>query len=73
MSTYSQPALARYRDRVTDLMQAGEPFGHVEAAIDVADLTEDEKAALWLLAFSMRDQRDQRQDAYAYLSQLSYA
>jgi hypothetical protein len=72
-ATHPKPALVRYRDEVTDLMEAGEPFGHVETAIDRADLTEDEKAALWLFAFCMRDQGDQRQDAHAYLLHLSYA
>jgi hypothetical protein len=51
--TYARPAMASYRDAVTELLEAGEPFGEVEEAIDeVADLSEDEKAALWLLAFS---------------------
>ena len=53
--TYTQPLLASHRDTVTELMEAGEPFGEVEEAIDLAgDLNEDAKAALWLLAFSMR-------------------
>jgi hypothetical protein len=45
--------MASYRDAVTELIQAGEPFGVVEAAINgISELTEDQKAALWLLAFS---------------------
>ena len=53
--TYARPAFVSYRDAVTELVEAGEPFGEVEEAIDgVADLDEDEKAALWLLAFSHR-------------------
>ena len=35
---------------------------------EAAELTEDEKAALWLMAFSMRDRREQRQSAAAHLS-----
>jgi hypothetical protein len=67
--TYAGPALASYRDRVTELMQAGEPFGEVEDAIDqVADLTEDAKAALWLLAFSLRDPCEQERAARAHLA-----
>jgi len=31
-ATYAEPALARYRDSVTELMEAGEPFGAVEDA-----------------------------------------
>jgi hypothetical protein len=54
--TYARPAMAGYRDAVTELLEAGEPFGEVENAIDkVAELNEDEKAALWLLAFSQRN------------------
>jgi hypothetical protein len=71
--THPRPALSRYQDAIMDRMNAGESFGDVEDAIDIADLTEDEKAALWLLAFSMRDPRDQRRDARAYLTHLAYA
>jgi len=53
--TYAEPALARYRDLVTELMGAGEPFGAVEDAIDAnGSLSEEAKAALWLLAFSLQ-------------------
>jgi hypothetical protein len=53
--------MASYRDAVTELFKAGEPFGDIEVAIDeVADLSKDEKAALWLFAFSLRDQSDQQ-------------
>jgi hypothetical protein len=47
-----------YCGTVRNLIQAGESFGEVEHAIDSTELKEDAKAALWLLAFSMRDQRD---------------
>ena len=64
-----RPALASYRDSVTELVEAGEEFGDIEFAIDaVPDLTDDQKAALWLLAFSMRDAGDQQRDVQAYLS-----
>jgi hypothetical protein len=67
--TDSRSALAGYRDTVTELMRAGEPFGEVEDAIDqVADLTEDAKAALWLLAFSLRDPCDQVRGARGHLA-----
>jgi hypothetical protein len=50
-------------------MNAGEPFGEVEDAIGaIADLTDDEKAALWLYAFSLRDPAHQQQDARAHLA-----
>ena len=67
--TYAGPALASYRDNVTELMEAGEPFGEVEDAIDrVADLTEDAKAALWLLAFALREPCEQVRAARAHLA-----
>jgi hypothetical protein len=69
--TYAGPALASYRDEVTGLMQAGEPFSAVEDAIDEsANLTEEAKAALWLLAFSMRAPGDQLRDAHAHVAAL---
>jgi hypothetical protein len=58
--TETRPALASYRDRVTELIEAGEPFAVVEHAIDeCSGVSEDARAALWLLAFSMRDRREQ--------------
>jgi hypothetical protein len=67
--TDARPALASYRDSVTVLMRAGEPFGEVEDAIDqLGDVSDDAKAALWLLAFSLRDPRDQVSAARAHLA-----
>jgi hypothetical protein len=69
--TQRMPALARYRDAVAEQIKAGEPFGQVEDAIDaVAQLTTDEKAALWLFAFSLRDPAEQQLDARAHLAAL---
>jgi hypothetical protein len=66
--TQLRPALARYRDAVASQMRAGEPFGHVEDAIDrVDDLNQEEKAALWLFAFSLREPAEQQSDARAHL------
>jgi hypothetical protein len=66
-----RPALASYRDAVTELVRAGERFGNVEAAIDeVPDLTLDEKAALWMFAFSLRDWDEQERAAPAHLTAL---
>lgn len=67
-STYSKSDFLRYRDGVSDLMRAGEPFDEVEDVIELADVTEDQKAALWLLAFCMRDPSDQQRDAKAHLA-----
>jgi hypothetical protein len=72
MSGTQRPTdLAGYRDALTARLEAGEPFGDVEDSIDsVADLSLDEKAALWLYAFSLRDVADQQLDARAQLSYL---
>lgn len=68
-ATQQRQPLVRYRDAVTDLMESGEEFGDVEEAIDVLpDLTLDQKAALWLFAFSLRDPNEQRLDARAHLA-----
>lgn len=51
-------AFASYRDAVAELIESGEPFGVVEDAIDdFAEPSEDTRAALWLLAFMMHEQR----------------
>jgi hypothetical protein len=67
--THLSPAVTSYRDAVAERVNAGEPFGDLEDAIDeVADLTEDQKAALWLFAFSLRDPSEQQLDARAHLA-----
>jgi hypothetical protein len=64
-------ALTTYRDAVARRIRGGEPFGTVEDDIDdVADFTQDEKAALWLYAFSLRPPADQQVDARAHLASL---
>jgi hypothetical protein len=51
------------------MIQGGELFGDVEDVIDeVVDLTQEQKAALWLFAFSLRDPAEQRLDARAHLA-----
>jgi hypothetical protein len=66
------PPLASYRDAVTELMDKGASFGDIEDAIDeVVALTLDEKAALWLFAFSLRGQEVQQRDARAHLAALA--
>jgi hypothetical protein len=63
------PPLTSYRDAVAELMDAGESFGDMEDAIDaVVGLTLDQKAALWLFAFSLRDQEVQQLEARAHLA-----
>jgi hypothetical protein len=67
--TQTRSPMASYRDTVTELVRAGEPFEDVEQAIDeVAELTTDQRAALWLFAFSLRDRDDRRRDAQARLA-----
>jgi hypothetical protein len=69
--TQRRTALSSYRDAVLEQIEAGEPFGEVEDSIDeLADLTTDEKAALWLFAFSLRDPAQQQLDARAHLASL---
>ena len=63
--------LASYRDAVTERLRAGAPFGDIEDSIDaVEDLTMDEKAALWLFAFSLRDPSEQQLEARTHLAAL---
>jgi hypothetical protein len=63
--TQQTRALESYRDEVTELIGGGEAFGEVEDAIDeLAGLNLDEKAALWLFAFSL----DQQREAHAQLA-----
>jgi hypothetical protein len=57
-----------YRCEVEGMIDAHEPFGEVEERIDDAVLSDDEKAALWLFAWSLREPRIQRQDAAATLA-----
>jgi hypothetical protein len=68
----SRAPLTSYVDAVAKLLEDGERFGDVEDAIDaVPELTQDEKAALWLFAFSLRDPAEQQSDARAHLAALS--
>ena len=68
-ATQPGPDLASYRDAVTELVTRGEEFGDVENAIhEAADLTREQKAALWLYAFSLRDRSEQQVDARVHLA-----
>ena len=47
-----------------ELVESEAPFGDIEDAIDeLGDLNIDDKAALWLLAFSLRDPAGNQLDA----------
>jgi hypothetical protein len=50
-ATVLHPTFAHYRDAVADLLDAGEPFAGVEDVIESCELGEDQKAALWLVAY----------------------
>jgi hypothetical protein len=66
--TRQRRALERYRDEVSELIREHEPFGEIEDAIDdLPGLNLDEKAGLWLFAFSL----DQQQEARAQVAQLA--
>src|SRR5947199_10283748 len=58
----------RGRDQVEGMMGQGTAFGRVEDAIDAAELSDEHKAALWLLAWSLRDPWVQRRDARLILA-----
>jgi hypothetical protein len=53
----------RATEQVEGMLHRGEPFARVEDAIDAARLSQLHKAALWLLAWSLRDPAVQRRDA----------
>jgi hypothetical protein len=61
-------SLGDYHDQVEGMIEAGELFGVVEDTINDTPLDEDQKAALWLLAWSSRDSLAQRRDALATLA-----
>ena len=53
----------RATEQVEGMIHRGEAFARVEDAIDAARLSQHHKAALWLLAWSLRDPAVQRRDA----------
>jgi hypothetical protein len=69
--THRVLALATHRDAIAERVRGGDRFSAVEDAIDeVVDLTQDQKAALWLYAFSLRAPWEQQRDARAHLASL---
>jgi hypothetical protein len=61
-------SLDQCQAQVEDMMERGTAFSHVEDAINTAPFSELHKAALWLLAWSLRDRMQQRQDARGMLA-----
>lgn len=49
--------------QVEGMIHQGKAFARVEDAIDAASFSKDHKAALWLLAWSLRDGPSQLRDA----------
>jgi hypothetical protein len=57
----ARPALAGFRDKVIELTKQGLPLADVEDAINAQPaLSEDQRAALWLFAFSLRDRSEKQ-------------
>jgi hypothetical protein len=70
---HSRPTLGFHQDVIKGMMNASDPFGDVETFINESvALDQDEKAALWLLAWSLRDTWTQRREALAMLSALAW-
>ena len=70
---HNRPTLGYHQNVVEGMMSASEPFGEVETFInEAATLDQDEKAALWLLAWSLRDAWLQRREALAMLGALAW-
>jgi hypothetical protein len=62
--TVSAPlSFDRSQAQVEAMMEQGTAFSDVEDVIDASQLSSVHKAALWLLAWSLRDVEHQRQDA----------
>jgi hypothetical protein len=53
----------RANEEVEGMIKQGTAFERVEDAIDAAEFSQYRKAALWLLAWSLRDPSLQRRDA----------
>jgi len=65
--------LGYHQDVIEGMMSASEPFGEVETFINEAGvLDQDEKAALWLFAWSLRDAWTQRREALSMLGALAW-
>jgi len=70
---HTGPMLGYHQDVVEGMIDASEPFGEVETFInEAAALDQDEKAALWLLAWSLREAWVQWREALAMLGALAW-
>lgn len=69
MPSAAEGAFGAHRDEVERRVSGGEPFSRIETMIESTDATDDEKAALWLLAWSEQPRRVRRRvvtDALSY-------
>jgi hypothetical protein len=64
--------LAEAQSRIERLAQSGESFERVEASIEGTGLPDDEKSALWLLAWSMQEPRVRLRVAKEALASTGY-
>lgn len=62
--TWSAPlSFDQSQEQVEAMMEQGTAFSDVEDVIDASELSSVHKAAVWLLAWSLRDVEEQRHDA----------
>ena len=57
-------SFGRATQEVEGMLRRGATFAHVEDSIDASQFSQPRKAALWLLAWSLRDPVVQRRDAW---------
>jgi hypothetical protein len=63
--------LVEAQTSIERLIERGEPFERLETAIERLDRTDDEKAALWLLAWSEQERPVRRRVAKEALASLA--
>jgi hypothetical protein len=62
--TWSAPlSFDQSQEQVEAMMEEGTAFSDVEDVIDASELSTVHKSAVWLLAWSLRDVEEQRQEA----------
>jgi hypothetical protein len=61
-------SLARLQERVASMMRAGASLDHVETeVVEPAELDSEQKAALWLFAWSFLEGQEQRAELARHL------
>ena len=63
MTLRAQLTVDQSQERVEGMMEEGTAFSEIEDVIEASELSTVHKAALWLLAWSLRDVEQQRLDA----------